>query len=278
MKDKSIKILALDLDGTVFTNEKIITQATKNAIHRAIEQGVIVVPTTGRPLKGLPPEFLEMPGVEYALTSNGAAIWRLKSREKLVNLPLSTADTLRAMDLMKPFDCMVDVYLDGNVYASPESLENAERFAPPEMLEYVRKTRIPVPNLRGWIEEKQLCAEKVTMFFNQPAQQREAMALAKTQAWLTPSNSAPKNLELNAAGVDKGMGLRKMAEHFGVDISQVMACGDGDNDIAMLKAVGWGVAMGNADAEVKAAADAVTATNEEDGVAKAIEAYILKQS
>lgn len=275
MDKKPIRLLALDLDGTVFTNEKTITSATQKAIALAIEKGVIVIPTTGRPLNGLPQEFLEMPGVEYALTSNGAAIWQLKDRKKMVDLPLTTENTLRAMDLMQPYDCMVDVYLDGKVYASPQSLKNAERFAPPQMLEYVKKTRTPVENLRDWIAKNQYCAEKVTMFFCDPAEQQQAMMAAKQQTWLEPSTSVPKNLELNAAGVDKGMGLRKLAEYFGIDLSQVMACGDGGNDIAMLQTAGLGVAMANATTEVKQVADVITASNQEDGVAKAIEQYIL---
>ena len=77
-----IKMLALDLDGTVFRNDKTISQHTKDAIAAAIAKGVVVIPATGRALNGLPEEILALEGIQYALTSNGAAIWSLKDRKK----------------------------------------------------------------------------------------------------------------------------------------------------------------------------------------------------
>ena len=276
MTTPDIRLLALDLDGTVFTDDKKITDITRAALRKAIEKGVVVMPATGRPLSGLPEQFVEMEGVNYALTSNGAAIWDLQKNEKIVSLPFTTQQTLQAMHLMKPFECMLDVYFDGKVYTSPENIGNVERFAPPEMVEYVKKTRIPVENLEQYIQENGLCAEKVTMFFFDPVQQQQATELAKRQDWIEASSSVANNLELNAAGVNKGEGLRRLAEFFGITIEQVMACGDGGNDIAMLKAAGLGVAMENASEQVKAAADVVTLSNQQNGVAHAIETYILK--
>ena len=107
-----IKMLALDLDGTVFRNDKTISQHTKDAIAAAIAKGVVVIPATGRALNGLPEEILALEGIQYALTSNGAAIWSLKDRKKLVDLPFSTQDTIAAMELMEAYDCMLDVYLE----------------------------------------------------------------------------------------------------------------------------------------------------------------------
>ena len=89
------------------------------------------------------------------------------------------------------------------------------------------------------------------------------------------TSSLPTNLELNAGGVNKGRGLLALAKALGFAREQVMACGDSGNDAAMLKAVGLGVAMGNATPDILAAADAVTDTNDRDGVAKALERFVL---
>ena len=89
------------------------------------------------------------------------------------------------------------------------------------------------------------------------------------------TTSLDSNLEINAPGVTKGSALLALAKHLGLARSQLMAMGDSGNDLAMLQAAGLGVAMGNATEEVKAAADAVSADNNHDGVAVAIEKYVL---
>ena len=86
------------------------------------------------------------------------------------------------------------------------------------------------------------------------------------------------NIEINAAGVNKGKGLLELGEILGISREEIMAFGDGDNDIAMLREVGFGVAMENADEEVKAVADYVTGSNDEDGVAKAIARFVLGET
>ena len=82
-------------------------------------------------------------------------------------------------------------------------------------------------------------------------------------------------MELNAPGISKGRGLMALAERLGLALDEVMAVGDSGNDLTMLEAAGLGVAMGNATEEIKQAADVITADNNHDGVAEAIEKYVL---
>ncbi len=274
MNQPKIHLVGLDLDGTVFTNDKRITLRTLEAIQKAIAKGVIVIPATGRPLSGLPEAFARMPGVEYALTSNGAAVWHLPTRRKLVDLPLSTEHTLAAYALLEQFDCMPDVYWDGCAHTSPERLARLEEFAPPEMVEYVRSTRVALPDITEYICKNDICAEKVTAFFKTAHQRVQAMETAKQLPFLAPTSSISNNIELNEAGVHKGVGLVKLAEILGFTAENVMACGDGGNDAEMLRAVGLGIAMGNAPNELKRIARDVTDTNERDGVAKALEKWL----
>ena len=93
---------------------------------------------------------------------------------------------------------------------------------------------------------------------------------------LSISDSMGTNLEINAPGVNKGMGLIQLGRLLGIEREEIMACGDGLNDLAMLRAVGFGVAMANGNEEVKKYADYVTGSNDEDGVAKAIEKFVLR--
>ena len=85
------------------------------------------------------------------------------------------------------------------------------------------------------------------------------------------------NIEINAVGVNKGTGLVNLGKMLGIRREEIMACGDGDNDIAMLKEVGFGVAMANAEEKVKAVADYITESNNDEGAAKAIEKFVLKR-
>lgn len=278
MKDLPIRLLALDLDGTVFTDDKRITPTTLQALEEAIAAGVVVIPATGRPLDGLPQAFLEIPGVKYALTCNGAAVWRLADRTKLVDMTFSTSQSLDAMAMMEQYRCTVDIYVDGKVYTTPESLQNAELYAPANMLEYIRATRKPVDNLKEMIRQQNARVEKLNMFFFDPDERSRALAQVQGCSWILPSWSMPENLELNAAGVDKGQGMLALASRLGIAPEQTMACGDSVNDLAMLKAAGLGVAMGNAAPDIQAQADAVTDSNQADGVAKAVYRYILGRS
>lgn len=131
MKDLPIRLLALDLDGTVFTDDKRITPTTLQALEEAIAAGVVVIPATGRPLDGLPQAFLEIPGVKYALTCNGAAVWRLADRTKLVDMPFSTSQSLDAMAMMEQYRCTVDIYIDGKVYTTPKACRMPSCTPPP---------------------------------------------------------------------------------------------------------------------------------------------------
>ena len=98
----------------------------------------------------------------------------------------------------------------------------------------------------------------------------------ETEPDLELVGSLKYNIEINAAGVNKGTGLVNLGRLLGIRREEIMACGDGDNDTVMLREAGFGVAMGNAEEQVKEAADYITLTNEEEGVAEAIEKFVLR--
>ena len=120
--------------------------------------------------------------------------------------------------------------------------------------------------------------EKITMMFAEEAQRASAMALLSADRRFLVTSSLPNNLEVNDQSIDKGKGLLALAAMLGIRPEETMAVGDSSNDLAMLRAAGLGVAMGNGSAEAKAAADVTTDDNNHDGAAKAIERYVLGQS
>ena len=270
-----IRLVGLDLDGTLLAADHSISARNRAAITAALEQGCRVVPATGRPLTGVPAEFLELPGVDWAVTANGATVVRLADRQAVLKFWIPQADFFTAWELTRRYDRVMDLFLDGQGYNSAGALAGAERWAPPGMAGYMRTSRRPVESVEGFARQ---CpqVEKTNLFFAREAERAQARRELEATGLFEVTSSAPGNLELNARDVDKGRGLLALAGLLGIGPEQVMACGDSDNDTAMLRAVGLGVAMGNALPQVKAAAAWVTGTNEEGGVAQALERFVLE--
>mgnify|MGYP005798505613 FL=1 len=130
---QQIRLVALDLDGTVFNDQKEITPRTLAAIQSALQKGVVVLPATGRTVAGVPEQFIKIPGVRYALTSNGASVVDLQTQEKLVNLPFDAALAQRAYDVVAPFGGMMSIFIDGNSYTTSENADNTIDMLPPNL-------------------------------------------------------------------------------------------------------------------------------------------------
>ena len=263
------------MDGTVFTDEKTITPATKDAIARAVRAGVAVLPVTGRPRSGLPEEVLAIPGVRYAITSNGAMCEDLAEGSVLVRLAMDEETALRALHIAEKYDVVIDIYIDGQAYTAAESMQLVQTHVPESFRPYFLKTRRLVENREQLLRRKGRGAEKFTILFRDMAQRAAAWQEFEQTGLFELSGGIPENIEVNAKGVDKGRALLALAGRLGFSRGQTMACGDASNDIAMLRAAGLGVAMGNATPEAVAAADVQTDTNNNDGVAKAIRRWVL---
>ena len=141
------------------------------------------------------------------------------------------------------------------------------------MWEYVRSSRKPVPSLTELIERENRDMDKVQALFADMEELARAWKELERYRELVLVSSLGYNIEINAAGVDKGTGLMELGALLGIRPEEIMACGDGDNDIRMLELAGVGVAMGNAGKNVKAAADYIAETNDHEGAAKAIVKY-----
>lgn len=269
-----IRLVALDLDGTVLTDEKTLSPRTVQVLCEALRQGVFVVPATGRTVKGIDPGILSLPGVRYAISSNGARIDDLQTGRPIWQKLTPQKMALEAFDMLSQYDCMLDLFQDGMGYTTVANAARIDEMIPPNLRDYVRNSRTVVPDLREFILTQPQGIEKLTMFFFREEERQEAIRRAAAMG-MDPVSSLPGNLELTVAGVNKGAAVLALAQLLGLEPCQTMACGDGGNDIAMIQAAGIGVAMANGMPEVKAAADFVTKSNMEDGVAYAIEKFVF---
>ncbi|MGN0334289.1 MAG: Cof-type HAD-IIB family hydrolase [Lachnospiraceae bacterium] len=281
MIKQDIQLIALDMDGTLFNNRGVISERDQRIIRKASESGVAVAVATGRACSELPLSLLSDVGIHYAITGNGGAIYRIPEKQCLFSECMDTEFLCEVIEKLLKLDVYFDIYVDGLVYCPSKVLPMIRRMDMPEAIhEQIFDTRIPIDDLVGWVKEHQAKAEKVTVNFAL----LEAGTYLDREATAELLDSYPQinylcggyhNLEFTLAGVTKGKGLHFLAESLGIAMEKTMACGDSENDLAMLREAQIAVAMANAMEEVKKMADFVTLSNEENGVSYAIEKLIL---
>ena len=269
-------MIGLDLDGTLLNEKKELLPYTKEVLRRALDKGVVVLTATGRPWMGIPEELRTFPGMRYALTSNGARILDIREGTVLIEQLLSRESAKKALEICGKYDTLQEVYYDGQGYASADKMAHVEKYHHnPNMWEYLRTTRIPVQDIFRLVDEEERELDKVQALFADMNERRLAWDELSRVDGLELVGSLGYNIEVNAAGVNKGTGLIELGKLLGIKREEIMACGDGDNDTVMLREVGFGVAMANAEDQVKAAADYITDSNDNEGAAKAIEKFVL---
>lgn len=268
----SIKLILLDLDGTLLTSEKTVSPANRAALERCAANGVHIVPSTGRFYGGMPQAVRELPFVRYVVAVNGAQVYDAKEDKVLLReeIPLETA--FRVFDALDGLPVIYDCYMGDCGYDYVEMYERIDEFvSDPQINAFAKATRHPVPDLRDFLQEQGRPLQKIQMFFKDLDRRAEELErLSKLFPEMAVTSSIFNNIEINAQNANKGQALRFLCAHLGLDVSESMAFGDGSNDLSMIKAAGTGVAMANADPMLLAAADYVTDDNDSDGVAKAI--------
>ena len=280
---KDIKIISLDLDGTLLDSQKRLSEANRAALEEAAAKGVHIVPTTGRFFGMMPQAVRDLPFVRYAITINGAQVYDRETDTAIVREEIPLEMALDIISLLDGYDVIYDCYRSNWGWMTESLQAKAENYATDaHYLKMVREFRNPVPELKEYL--KSTAAEgdvqKVMLFArNTPGSESVTKAITAAVAERFPSikatSSTWNNLELNIATAHKGNSLKRFAEHLGYTLDNCMALGDGTNDLSMIEAAGLGVAMATAHPLVLAAADHVTATNDEDGVAKAIRDFVL---
>lgn len=275
MKHK-IKMIGLDLDGTLLNSKKELTSYTKSVLEEALAKGITVLVATGRPISGIPEEILKIPGMKYAVTANGARVLEIESGNVVAEnmIPVETAK--EALNLLSKFDTIHEFFRNGVGYTSKSIVRAYEYFDNPSMAEYFINTRKVVKNVLQALLESEEPVDKVQWIFNDPAEKKEAFLCLKQIEGITITEALGNNLEINKEGVDKGNALVALGKLLGIKREEIMACGDGMNDYEMLKTVGFAVAMENGHGALKEIADYVTVSNDEDGVAKAILKFALE--
>lgn len=281
-----IRIIALDLDGTLLDSEKRLSEVNRAALARAAEKGVLIVPTTGRFFGMMPPAVRDLPFVRYAITINGAQVYDRETDTAIVRdeIPLDMA--LGVMEVLDRFDVIYDCYRQNWGWMTAALQEKAADYATNEhYLKMVREFRKPVPELKAHLKatandgdvQKIMLFARNTQVSDLSSQVLDAIRLELAARFpeIKVTSSTWNNIELNIRTAHKGNALKRFAEHLGLGLANCMAFGDGMNDFTMVEAAGLGVAMANAEPEVKRVAKWIAPSNDDDGVAAGLEEWVL---
>lgn len=272
------KLIAFDLDGTFLDSGKNIPEKNLSALCAAAERGIHIVPATGRIFDGVPDALRALPFMRYYICINGAYVYDSVRSEAIYRADVPLASALRFYEYMDGLDVIYDCYQDNFGFITQEMYDMADAYVPePGVLRLIRLLRRPVPELKRYLAAKGEDVQKLQAYFKDldlRAQQLELLPGLFPE--LLFSTSVSNNIEVNSRKAGKGNGLTALCGLLGIDTAQAMAFGDSSNDTDMIAAAGFGVAMANALEEVKRAAKAVTLSNDECGVAAAIDKYILR--
>ncbi|UFT99994.1 Cof-type HAD-IIB family hydrolase [Radiobacillus kanasensis] len=242
----AIKLIALDMDGTLLNKDNQVSEQNKSAIAKARELGVEVVLSTGRHISTCKPIADELLLSSYLITVNGSEIWTTEG-ELVERQPLGLESIKRLIELHKE-------HQTGLWMTSTEQVWREEI---PDQLEEILWLKFGF-NLKDETHRDLIWKE------------------LEKDPQFELSNSSPTNIEVNAIGINKATALEKVCNRLGITLEEVMTVGDSLNDIKMIKEAGLGIAMENAQPAVKKAADWVTGHHDQSGVAQAIEKWVLQ--
>lgn len=278
-----IKMIAVDLDGTLFTNSKEILPETLSALERASAMGIEIVPATGRPFHGVSEKVTGLEFVNYILTCNGAAIYNRRTGECLYKQPMSWEKGAEILTALKGLNISIDAFINGYSYKERSQINFIDSLALSQVMkDYIKKTRLYVDDLIEFVSSEKHSVQKITLNFAKnpdgtSLDRDETKARLDKISDIAVVSGGDNNLEITESTINKGISLVNFGKRLGIDRSQIMAFGDSGNDLEMLKAAGFGVAMGNSEKAVLDIADYVTLSNNDNGIGDAIEKLILNK-
>lgn len=277
MNWRNIKLISLDLDGTLLNSERKVPERNKRAIQYAKEKGIEIIISTGSPYDLMPHEEIKELGISYVITANGSAIYGYPSRKCIYEESIDAITITPILEFLLTKDMHIDLFMQGRGYCPSHTraivnklnVSNARK-------EYILNNRIWLENPVEYIIKNDLDIQKVTMNFY-PDGSGNLVDRTEVKKYLEKCHCVNMvsggwgNLEITKSGVSKGKALEILCKKLDISLTETAAFGDSLNDLDIIKAAGNGIAMENAALEVKDVADYVTGTNDACGIAEFIE-------
>lgn len=271
----NVRLIALDLDGTlVGPDHQTIGEVAREALAECARRGIVVVPASGRSYSLIEPLVPEIGAAQFVISSNGARVSSSSApaRHLLLRPQLATKAANRIVQVADRFRLDFEVYQAGRSYYRRDSVSSLLAGFPQGFQDYLVRNSTIVDDFAPLLARGEV--EKISVA-HIPGEIAGALheELA-TIPNIAVASSEPTNLEVSAHGATKGHALAELADHLGIASTGVLAFGDSGNDVTMLSWAGMSVAMGNASAQARAAAEWVGPTNRDDGVGQVISALL----
>lgn len=266
----SIKLIALDIDGTLMNSKLQITQQTVRALTMAAQQGITVVLSTGRPALECDDIIKKLPCISYVNGCTGAQVVEVKTGKTIAGRYIPTDEAKRLYHKIRDLDLMVSAFdpVTGRCHDNKEDLKHCIAVSTPSVAKHIQAHHVGVESLDAYLDS----LDKIIKFY-MPCFSDGVIEEVKRRMENEPYTvlqCGPADVEIIPVDTDKGTGLAALAQSLGITAEEVMAIGDSENDLSMLLYAGLPVSMGNGSDSVKACAKYITDDNDHDGVAKAV--------
>ncbi len=278
----SIKLIVTDLDGTLMApDHTTVTERTRRALKEAHDKGVKTAIATGRTISLIGMVTNQVDFIDYVIYSNGAAVYD-RVNKKLIYT--SFFDTENALELAKFLDSepvFYEIYANGWSYIRNDKVSLFDMGnLPKDFIDEITKHTVFVDDMCEIIKKSDVEKFNISSMAPERAEYiTEKLISFKDTEWTSslPDSKVQNQMEFMKKGVNKGAAVKGMCSVLGISPESVMAFGDAQNDCSMLELAGWSFAMGNACEECRQTAKYITDTNANNGLAKAVEEYVLNK-
>ncbi len=270
MDFSNIRLIGLDLDGTLLHDDKTISDRTKIALSNLAKKGIEIVPITGRPLAGIPDDIINMDEIRYIIYSNGSQI--LDNDKLLFSFTIDNAVAKEVVALLRQYECMFEVFVDGWGYIEPSVDEYYHTAFSEEspVGKYVFGSRRVIDSIDDLLGEGS-DVDEIFVICKSSNMRSDILDKASEIKGIERWSLGDVFFEMTRENSNKGEALSVLCQHLGIDLADTMAFGDGENDLTFLQKSGVAVVMQNAVDTVKQYADIITLSNDDDGVAHILE-------
>ncbi len=271
----NIKIIAADLDGTLMAPDHItVTERTVKALERAHSFGVRFAISTGRTLAVTKNVRAQVPFVDYIIYSNGAGVYECSSNEIIYSNYMPKDLVAKIVDFLDKYPVYYEVYSDGVQYVQADKAKYFKNHGlPQEFLDEYMKSVAEVKSLSSFAKNNDV--EKINLYYFEGEYLNEIRDYLYSLDDIDCTSPVMGDIEMTFKGVNKGKALDGICRRLKIDKSEAMAFGDSDNDIGMLQYCEYGFAMENGSEICKNSAKYRALSNADDGVADAVEKYVL---
>lgn len=276
-KNMKYKMLAMDMDGTLLSDDKVISERSRKAIKSAYEKGIKIVICTGRIFISAI-TFKDIIGLDIPIiASNGAYIKEKDGDEVMYTKPLGEKNAKEIIKLARESNMYVHMFSWDTIFTDKLIHTSLNYSKWNKELPNDRKVKIKVVEASEWDsvirDNKDSILKSIIVHDDEAKLDVLRNSISKLDVEIVSSFS--NNFEVMNKGVSKGNAVKVLSQYYNIDRDEIICMGDAENDISMIKYAGLGIAMGNGTEEVKKAAKFTTLSNDDDGVAYAIEKFVL---